>query len=135
MDSTGLKIEHGAEDPRGAQTAAAPATVSGSPSVLPAARPEPLGNREGRRKARIRKPGDLPSLSNSIARRGVRAEVAMCFISHFELSVMPSVRNPSKSGGPWRSPLSKAKPSLLTHDYRHSTTVWPPARLNEVSTI
>src|SRR5579883_893281 len=63
----GINREHGADDPRGANAVAAPATVSGEP----AAHRRPLGNREGRRQVTTREPGDLPSRDVTPASGGV----------------------------------------------------------------
>lgn len=62
-DSEGINREHGAEDPIGTKTVAAPATVSGLLSILAARERRATAGHRGKADgtAYIREPGDLPS--------------------------------------------------------------------------
>lgn len=62
-DSKGINREHGADDPKGTKTVAAPATVSGLLSILAALKRRATADHRGKANgtAHIREPGDLPS--------------------------------------------------------------------------
>jgi hypothetical protein len=78
MTSDGINREHGADDPNGAKTVAAPATVSGLPDVLVVfvsnTMPLRSSSWEGRCQAHIREPGDLPSKQCPPSRTGLSGE-------------------------------------------------------------
>jgi len=71
-EAEGNNREHGADDPHGTKTVAAPATVSGWPFILVALAPCHCANSTGRQmNGDIREPGDLPSSIDPSSRAGM----------------------------------------------------------------